>query len=154
MSTCALRSAANDDAWWPAAATSLPVVGGCAAAVRSCNQTLDKTLDAPVSTVSSAFSTCGGKLCRASVGIQNFALQCFFSDRVAVDVSVPLLVPLALFIVGCDSPCQAIHSRWHGSALARLRRVALGRAASTCASKGGSRNITRSGGQRFWPDPV
>jgi class 3 adenylate cyclase len=43
---------------------------------------------------------------------------------------VPLLALLALFIVGCDSSCQAIRSRRRGSALARLRRVALGRAAS------------------------
>jgi hypothetical protein len=57
MNTYALRSAANDGAWHPAAATGLPLVGGRAAAVRSCNQTLDKTLDALVSTVSSAFSS-------------------------------------------------------------------------------------------------
>ena len=56
MSTCAFRSAANDGAWQPAAATGLPVVGGCAAAPRSRNQTFDKTLDAPVSTVSPGFS--------------------------------------------------------------------------------------------------
>ncbi len=76
------------------------------------------------------FRARGRKLCRASAGIQSFGLQCFVSDRVAVEVSVPLLVPLALFIVGCDSSRQAIRSRWSGSALARLRCVALGRAAS------------------------
>jgi hypothetical protein len=55
MYTYALGSAVNDGAWQAAAAAAgLPLVAGYAASVRSCNQTLDKTLDAPVSTVSSA----------------------------------------------------------------------------------------------------
>ena len=57
MNTYALGSAVNDGAWQPAAAAGLPLVAGYAAAVRTCNQTLDKTLDAPVSTVSSASSS-------------------------------------------------------------------------------------------------
>jgi hypothetical protein len=120
-----------------AAATGLPGRRRCAAAARSGNQTFDKTLDAPVSTVFRVLPGPNGmtprcqtiaytrvprsrKLCRASAGIQSFGLQRFVSDRVAVEVSVPLLVPLALFIVGCDSSCHAI--RWLGSALARSRR--------------------------------
>jgi hypothetical protein len=54
MNTYALGSAVNDGAWRAAAAAGLPLVAGYAATVRTCNQTLDKTLDAPVSTVSSA----------------------------------------------------------------------------------------------------
>ena len=67
MNTYALGSAVNDGAWQAAAAAAgLPLVAGYAAAVRSCNQTLDKTLDAPVSTVSSASLEPGGR--KNSVG--------------------------------------------------------------------------------------
>jgi hypothetical protein len=82
----------------------------CAGAARSSHQTFDKTLDAPVSNVLRGFRACGRKLCRVSAGIQSFGFQCFVTDRVAVEVSVPLLARLALFIVGCDSSCQAIRS--------------------------------------------
>ena len=55
MNTCALRSAANDGACQPAAATGWPAFAGCAAVARSCDETLDETLDAPVSNVLSEF---------------------------------------------------------------------------------------------------
>src|SRR6266508_325509 len=102
MNTCALGSAANDGAWHqrPPLARQRSRVG--LLALDPGGQMLDKTLDAPVSTVSRGFRACGRKLCRASARIQSFGLQCFVSDRAAVDVSVPLSVPLALFIVGCD----------------------------------------------------
>lgn len=57
MNMCALGSAANDGAWQPAVATGLPGGDACAAAARSCKQTFDKTLDAPMSTVLSEFPT-------------------------------------------------------------------------------------------------
>jgi hypothetical protein len=55
MNTCALRSVANDGACQPAAAAGLPAFACCAAAARSCDETLGKTLDAPVSNVLSEF---------------------------------------------------------------------------------------------------
>jgi len=78
MNTCAFGSAANDGGWRPVAIACLPVVAGYAAEPRSGDQTLDKTLDTPVSTVFDrslvGVRAGGGKLCRASAGTQSFAL--------------------------------------------------------------------------------
>src|SRR5882672_8219966 len=107
---------------------------------------LDKTLGAPVSTVSRGFRARGRKLCRASARIQSFGLQCFVSDRVAVEVSVPLLVPLALFIVGYESSCRrparaGAAQRWRACGASRW----AGPVQRTFVSEDGSRNIGRSG---------
>jgi hypothetical protein len=125
MNTCALGSAANDGAWQPAAATGLPAVAGWAAGARPWRANVRQNIRR-----SGVYCFARVSRLRGPDPHPEFWSLVFCSDRVAVDVSLPLSVPLALFIVGCDSSCRAIRSHWRGSALARLRRVALGRAAS------------------------
>ena len=75
MNTYALGSAADDDAWQPvAAAAGLLLVAGYAAAVRLCNQRWTKLWTLRCLLFRQRSRARGRKLCRASAGIQSFAL--------------------------------------------------------------------------------